>query len=44
LSAKAAVVNNVSAAAAFFTMMDVWACGAEEEVAATGCDDGGGWR
>ena len=47
-SATAAIINDVShasrsAAAAFFARMDVWACGAEEEVAVTGSDgnDGG---
>jgi hypothetical protein len=48
-SAKAAIVNDVpcasrSAAAVFFAKMDIWACGAEEEVAATGGGDGGGRR
>ena len=47
-SATAAVVNNIprasrSTAVAFFARMDVWACGAEEEVAVTGGggEDGG---
>ncbi len=50
-SATAAVVNDNpctsrSAAAAFFTRMDIWGSGAEEEVAATGGsgDNGGGRR
>ena len=46
-SAMTAVVNDVprasrSAAAAFFAMMDVWACGAEDR--GGGCGDGRRWR